>query len=180
MTLEEYLKLAMKTDNTDLEPVRQRLQNCPTEEIQNILSSFDTYAQMADGIKKYLMYGKEPKGAVTSSAYNNISANVKNLTDKQIRVFHAILGIMTESQELLEGFCKGLDAEEGIDEVNLAEELGDLAWYQALLVDALQVSWDQQLVKNIDKLKARYGEKFSEERAIVRDLATEREILEKD
>lgn len=33
--------------------------------------------------------------------------------------------------------------------------------------------------KNINKLKARYGEKFSSERAINRDLETEREILEK-
>jgi hypothetical protein len=35
------------------------------------------------------------------------------------------------------------------------------------------------LDKNINKLKARYGEKFSSERAINRDLETEREILEK-
>ena len=32
---------------------------------------------------------------------------------------------------------------------------------------------------NINKLKARYGDKFSSERAINRDLETEREILEK-
>jgi hypothetical protein len=34
------------------------------------------------------------------------------------------------------------------------------------------------LDKNIAKLKARYGEKFSSERAINRDLETERTILE--
>lgn len=32
---------------------------------------------------------------------------------------------------------------------------------------------------NINKLKARYGDKFSSERAINRDLDTERSILEK-
>jgi hypothetical protein len=32
--------------------------------------------------------------------------------------------------------------------------------------------------RNINKLRARYGEKFSSERAITRDLETEREILE--
>ena len=31
---------------------------------------------------------------------------------------------------------------------------------------------------NIDKLKARYGDKFSSEKAINRDLETERNILE--
>jgi hypothetical protein len=35
------------------------------------------------------------------------------------------------------------------------------------------------LDKNIDKLKARYGDKFSSERAINRDLETEKRILEK-
>ena len=34
------------------------------------------------------------------------------------------------------------------------------------------------LDKNIAKLKARYGEKFSSDRAINRDLETERTILE--
>jgi hypothetical protein len=34
--------------------------------------------------------------------------------------------------------------------------------------------------KNIAKLKARYGDKFSEESAEHRDLKTEREILEKE
>ena len=34
------------------------------------------------------------------------------------------------------------------------------------------------LYKNIAKLKARYGDKFSSERAINRDLETEKKILE--
>lgn len=37
---------------------------------------------------------------------------------------------------------------------------------------------DNILEKNINKLKARYGDKFSSERAINRDLQTERNILE--
>lgn len=37
---------------------------------------------------------------------------------------------------------------------------------------------DQILEKNISKLKARYGEKFSSDKAINRDLETERKILE--
>jgi NTP pyrophosphatase (non-canonical NTP hydrolase) len=40
------------------------------------------------------------------------------------------------------------------------------------------VDLDESLEKNIQKLKVRYGDKFTSEKAINRDLKTEREILE--
>jgi NTP pyrophosphatase (non-canonical NTP hydrolase) len=178
MLLTEYVELAMKTDNKELAAVKERLEYCPKTDIESVLANVDKYAQLTDGIKKYLMYGKEPKGAKLTTIYDNIGTRLSKMDNKEIRMFHAILGLITESQELLEGFCKGLGTEEGIDEVNLAEELGDLGWYQALLVDSLQVSWEDQLVKNINKLKARYGDKFTEEQAITRNLVVERAILE--
>lgn len=38
---------------------------------------------------------------------------------------------------------------------------------------------EESMIANIEKLRARYGQKFSEHRAIHRDLKTERQILEK-
>ncbi|MDR1018993.1 MAG: hypothetical protein LBM02_09880 [Lachnospiraceae bacterium] len=43
----------------------------------------------------------------------------------------------------------------------------------------LDFNFDTDLQKNIDKLKQRYPEKFTEERALNRDLEVERKILEK-
>ena len=51
-------------------------------------------------------------------------------------------------------------------------------WYLALLFDELKLDPNETMNKNIAKLKARYPEKFSKEKALNRDLEKEREILE--
>jgi NTP pyrophosphatase (non-canonical NTP hydrolase) len=66
-----------------------------------------------------------------------------------------------------------------LDEVNLKEEMGDLFWYLAIMADTLGVSFEEIQERNIEKLKARYGEKFTDEKAINRNLETERSILER-
>ena len=67
--------------------------------------------------------------------------------------------------------------ENSLDVVNVLEEIGDISWYQAILIDALNGDWDACLNKNIEKLKARYPEKFSSDAAINRDVNNERTIL---
>jgi hypothetical protein len=62
--------------------------------------------------------------------------------------------------------------------VNLLEEFGDLAWYQAIGIDEAGGSLDKVLDRVIAKLRARYPEKFTSENAINRDLVKERAILE--
>jgi len=65
-----------------------------------------------------------------------------------------------------------------LDRVNMAEEVGDLFWYIAIIAYELGFEFESVMEKNIEKLKARYGEKFSQEKANLRDLAQERSILE--
>ena len=66
-----------------------------------------------------------------------------------------------------------------LDEVNLKEEVGDLLWYIAIICDELNTSFDEIMSTNIEKLRARYGGKFSEVKALNGNLQTERAILEK-
>ena len=47
------------------------------------------------------------------------------------------------------------------------------------MADTLGVSFEEIQERNIEKLKARYGEKFTDEKAINRNLETERSILER-
>lgn len=91
---------------------------------------------------------------------------------------HMTMGMSTEANELLDIFKKQLAYSKLPDMVNAKEEIGDLMWYVANfcrinnidLMDALQI--------NIKKLEARYPGKFSNEKAINRDLDAERRILE--
>jgi NTP pyrophosphatase (non-canonical NTP hydrolase) len=93
------------------------------------------------------------------------------------RLFHAIIGAITEAAELGEALRKALDSESP-DVINVLEEFGDINWYEAIAVDTLGGDFQQLLEKNIAKLKARFPDKFTSENAIVRDLEKERSILE--
>lgn len=153
-------------------------------------------------------------------------------------MLHAVMGILTEMDEILDNY------QTNIDIVNLREEVGDITWYLAIigrlynidfpldlpissedpiktsisivkysckLLDMLKkkLFYDKKIDENlfrensivvmmlihsymkyydidiresfdinIAKLKARYGDKFTSEKAINRDLQKERNILE--
>ena len=94
------------------------------------------------------------------------------------RLLHAGIGLSTEAGEFLDALKKHIFYGKELDRVNMAEELGDLFWYMAIVADELGVEFESVMEKNIAKLKARYGDKFSESRAENRDLETERDILD--
>lgn len=103
----------------------------------------------------------------------------ERLTDTNtIRLLHAGVGLSTEVGEVLDALKKHIFYGKPLDKVNLKEEMGDLFWYMAVMADALEVDFKEVMERNIAKLTARYGEKFSEERAINRDTDNERKILE--
>lgn len=94
-------------------------------------------------------------------------------------VLHSVLGVSSEAGELLDPIKKALFYGRPIDKVNLVEEIGDIMWYLAILADEIGVSLEDAKRINIAKLKKRYGDKFTTDAAIVRDLDTERALLEK-
>jgi NTP pyrophosphatase (non-canonical NTP hydrolase) len=98
---------------------------------------------------------------------------------KTLRILHAAMGICTESGELMDEVKKHILYGKDIDDTNLMEETGDLFWYAALLADAVGFTFEQSFEKNIEKLKARYPNRFNEKDAMVRNLSNERAILEK-
>lgn len=97
---------------------------------------------------------------------------------KMIDLLHAGVGLATESGEFLDALKKSIFYGKELDTVNLAEELGDLLWYIALALRAVDSDFDTQMYINIEKLKARFPDKFTEFHAENRDLAVERNILE--
>lgn len=95
-----------------------------------------------------------------------------------MRVLHSALGLSTEAGEILDAVKKHVYYGKELDKVNLFEEVGDLFWYLAIMADELGFDFEAAMKKNNEKLEARYGKAFSSEKAIKRDLETEREILE--
>lgn len=94
------------------------------------------------------------------------------------KLTHYAFGLATETAEVQDILKKRLAYGKPIDMVNLKEELGDLLWYVARLCGEFGFSFEELMETNIAKLKARYGEKFTEEAALNRNLSNERKTLE--
>jgi len=116
-------------------------------------------------------YQQEVQRTVSNNYYGE---NVDN------NLLHAAIGLVTESGEMIDAIKKSLFYGKPLDIVNVKEELGDIAWYLALACESLGTDLPTVFQKNIDKLKARYPNKFSLEAAENRDLIKEREILERE
>ena len=94
------------------------------------------------------------------------------------RLIHYTDGLVTEAAELKDAIKKHTAYGTELDVPNRKEELGDVFWYAARIMDMFDWSMGDVMQLNIDKLKARYPEKFTQELAENRDLEKEREILE--
>jgi len=190
--LETYIADAIKTESL-IENV-----NINPEFLGSVLQIYVAAGTMLDQIKKNAFYDKEFDTDKLTEEFINIvgsldtlkpsidgikHANTKMMPDpgKQElsinpRIFHAIIGTATESVELVEALVKSFDVSH-VDDVNLLEEFGDIMWYFAILCDEMGGDWQQTLDTNIAKLKARYPDKFTNDKAINRDLTSERVIL---
>ena len=122
--------------------------------------------------KKYM------SDAIRTESRDFDAMNTRLLDDGVKRLLHAGIGLSTEAGEFLDALKKHIFYGKELDRVNLAEELGDLFWYMAIVGDELGIKFEDVMDRNITKLKARYGENFSEEKAEHRDLDSERKILE--
>jgi NTP pyrophosphatase (non-canonical NTP hydrolase) len=97
---------------------------------------------------------------------------------KDLNLLHGAIGISTEAGEILDAFKRHIYYGKELDVVNIKEEIGDIMWYVAILCRELNLNMEDILQTNIDKLKARYPDKFSETHALNRNLENERKILE--
>lgn len=121
---------------------------------------------------------KYVKDAIRTESRDFQAIGERAATESNLRLLHGGIGLATEAGEFLDALKKHVFYGKPLDRVNLSEELGDLFWYCAIIADELDVPFEQIMNTNIAKLKARYGEKFSEERADKRNLQAERSILE--
>lgn len=81
------------------------------------------------------------------------------------QLLNGVLGLTGEAGEVSDLIKKGIFHEKGIDLEHLKKELGDCAWYLAMICDACGFALDDVMQTNIDKLKERYPEGFDTYRA---------------
>ena len=179
MDYEKYIKDATRTES--------RIDEVQSSEkaLGEALRLFILSAQILDLYKRQVFYGKDIAGdqlAPLLTEINEISGRNNRAGDRDViavnpRILHPSLGFATEAGEIMEALVDSMAGEE-FDTINFMEELGDLNWYQAIAMDETGLKIEDILDRNIEKLKARFPDKFSEQRAIERDLGHERHVLE--
>ena len=150
------------------------------------LLTFDTYARAAAKTESidFAAILARVTGTDLEHLRDRFPAQAKDLEARAdtaapgLRIFHAVLGMASEAGEAVDAVKKHLFYGKPLDKVNLVEEAGDMLWYLGILSLALQTPLAEIAQLNINKLEARYGEKFTEQGATVRDLDTERAVLE--
>ena len=91
----------------------------------------------------------------------------KKLDKKEI-LTNSVMGLCGESGEAIDLVKKHLFHGHELDRDALVKELGDVAWYLAEAAEALEIPLEEIFERNIEKLKKRYPEGFSEEKSINR------------
>lgn len=90
-----------------------------------------------------------------------------NLNKKDVLI-NSVMGLCGESGEVIDIVKKHLAQGHSLDVNKMIEELGDVAWYLAEAATALDVSLDEILNKNIEKLSNRYPDGFNKNNSINR------------
>jgi NTP pyrophosphatase (non-canonical NTP hydrolase) len=82
-----------------------------------------------------------------------------------MRLLHASMGLSTEANECLDILKKHIYYGRPLDRPHLKEEIGDVLYYAALVLDGLGISFEEAMKDNIDKLSKRYPDGFDEDKA---------------
>lgn len=91
----------------------------------------------------------------------------KELEKKDILI-NSVMGLCGESGEAIDIVKKWLAQGHELDKKHLVSELGDIAWYLAEAATALDLSLEDILKANLDKLKNRYPQGFDKNNSINR------------
>ncbi|MDM8518572.1 nucleoside triphosphate pyrophosphohydrolase family protein [Anaerolineales bacterium HSG6] len=107
---------------------------------------------------------------ITFKEYQELAARTAGAGnhDQQLRLAIAGLGLTGEAGEVAEKIKKHVGHGHPLDRENLLKELGDVLWYVAELCTVSELNMAEVAQHNVDKLKRRYPEGFSQSASLNR------------
>ena len=106
---------------------------------------------------------------MTINEYQKLAMTTLNpeLSKKDVLI-NGVMGLCGESGEAIDIVKKWLAQGHELDREKLAKELGDICWYLAETATALDLSLEETMAANIEKLRCRYPEGFDSQRSVHR------------
>ena len=107
---------------------------------------------------------------MTVNEYQKLAMTTLNpaLSKKDVLI-NGVMGLCGESGEAIDIVKKHLAQGHPLDQEKLIKELGDIAWYLAETATALDVTLEEVLEGNIEKLRRRYPEGFDTNHSLNRE-----------
>lgn len=103
---------------------------------------------------------------MTANEYQKAALRTLNpALDKKDVLINGVMGLCGESGEAIDIVKKWLAQGHTLRREQLIDELGDIAWYLAEAAFALDVTLDEVLAGNLEKLRRRYPEGFDSDRS---------------
>lgn len=101
-----------------------------------------------------------------ANEYQRLAMTTLNpeLSKREVLI-NSVMGLCGEAGEAIDIVKKWMAHGHELDREHLAKELGDIAWYLAEAATALDLSLDDILQANIEKLKKRYPQGFDTARS---------------
>ena len=88
-----------------------------------------------------------------------------SLVNGDMHLLHMAIGVSGEAGELIDAIKKYVIYRKPLDRENVIEELGDLEFYMEGLRQSLNISREETLEANIQKLGKRYQDGYSDKAA---------------
>lgn len=107
---------------------------------------------------------------MTINEYQELAMKTVNpKLNKDEILINSVMGLCGESGEAIDVVKKWFAHGHELDREHLKKELGDIAWYLAEAATALDLTLEEILEANIDKLRKRYPEGFETKRSVDRE-----------
>lgn len=106
---------------------------------------------------------------MTGNEYQKLAmvTSNKNLSP-DYHLLNGVMGLCGEAGECVDLVKKNFMQGHDLDKSHIAKELGDVMWYIAETATAIDLSLDEVMQMNIDKLKARYPAGFDPDKSLHR------------
>lgn len=89
--------------------------------------------------------------------------NIESALKSNYRRIHSLLGILSEAGEIADALKRHIFYGQPLNFTNVVEEVGDFLWYLAIMLDSCGVKDITKCMEaNIEKLRSRYPDKFTE------------------
>jgi len=112
-----------------------------------------------------------------SEFVDELMSDITHFRNAPPSVVHASMGLSEESGEILGNVKKALWYGKDFDKANMIEEMGDCLHYFQMLCNSMDVTIEELIETNMDKLRIRYPDGFTEACAKFRNKEAEKKVF---